>query len=187
MNMIAMVDHQFCIGVNGDQPIHLMKDLKRFKELTENRIVIYGRKTLATFPKGEPLKGRTNIIISRSMNPLTFAHSYKDREVIIINNISNIRDYYQINSSSDVYVIGGESMYNEFISDVEKVYLTEVDTYFEDLVQKKDQIKFFPFEMPITFNKFHRVEESVIEAQDVDRITGIPYNTKFSVFIKNKK
>ena len=65
MKVIAAVDENWAIGRNGDQLIYISEDLKHFKALTTGHPVILGRKTLATFPGGRPLKGRRNLILSR--------------------------------------------------------------------------------------------------------------------------
>ena len=64
MNVIVAVDENWGIGKDGDQLVYLSQDLKRFKALTTGHPVILGRKTLATFPGGRPLKGRRNLILS---------------------------------------------------------------------------------------------------------------------------
>ena len=66
MNMIVAVDENWAIGKGGEQLIYISADLKRFKALTMGHPLILGRKTLATFPGGRPLKGRRNLILSRS-------------------------------------------------------------------------------------------------------------------------
>ena len=64
MNLIVAVDQNWAIGKDGDQLIYIPEDLKRFKSLTTGHPVILGRKTLATFPGGRPLKNRRNLILS---------------------------------------------------------------------------------------------------------------------------
>ena len=66
MNLIAAVDEHWALGKDGDQLVYLSQDLKRFKALTTGHPVILGRKTMATFPGGRPLKGRRNLILSRN-------------------------------------------------------------------------------------------------------------------------
>ena len=71
MNLIAAVDQNWAIGKDGDQLCYIPADLKRFQALTTGHAVILGRKTLATFPGGRPLKNRRNLILSRNA---AFAH-----------------------------------------------------------------------------------------------------------------
>ena len=64
MYVIAAVDRNWAIGKDGDQLCYIPADLKRFQGLTSGHAVILGRKTLATFPGGRPLKNRRNLILS---------------------------------------------------------------------------------------------------------------------------
>ena len=66
MNIIVAVDENWAIGKGGDQLVYIPEDLRHFKELTIGHPVILGRKTLATFPGGRPLKGRRNLVLSRT-------------------------------------------------------------------------------------------------------------------------
>ena len=64
MNVIVAVDANWAIGLEGDQLCYIPADLKRFQKLTTGHPVLLGRKTLATFPGGRPLKNRRNLILS---------------------------------------------------------------------------------------------------------------------------
>ena len=56
MKLIVAVDACWAIGKDGDQLCYIPPDLKRFQRLTTGHPVLLGRKTLATFPGGRPLK-----------------------------------------------------------------------------------------------------------------------------------
>ena len=66
MNCIVVVDKNWAIGHEGGLLFSLPTDMKRFRSLTTGGTVILGRKTLDTFPGGNPLPKRRNIIISRN-------------------------------------------------------------------------------------------------------------------------
>ncbi|MCI9264505.1 MAG: dihydrofolate reductase [Oscillospiraceae bacterium] len=128
MNAIVAVDQNWAIGKEGDQLCYLSADLKRFKELTLGHPVILGRKTLATFPGGRPLKGRRNLVLSR------------DREL----HIGGAEVYHDLESllsqaPEDSFVIGGESVYRSLLDRCDTVYVTKIahsfpaDTWFPDL------------------------------------------------------
>ncbi len=128
MNAIVAVDQNWAIGKEGDQLCYLSADLKRFKELTLGHPVILGRKTLATFPGGRPLKGRRNLVLSR------------DREL----HIEGAEVYHDLKSllsqaPEDSFVIGGESVYRSLLDRCDTVYVTKIahsfpaDTWFPDL------------------------------------------------------
>ena len=137
MNAIIMCDDYGCIGIKGDQVIHLKKDLARFKEYTTNKVVICGRKTLETFPKKAPLPNRTTFIVSHSLNKSEFA-KYTDRNVIVGSLDEAIMLPRYINTS-DIFVIGGASIYQQLAPFIDKVYLTVVhepmDNYYARINQ----------------------------------------------------
>ena len=58
MIAIAAVDRNWAIGNQGNLLVHIPEDMKNFRRLTTGKIVIYGRKTLETFPQGKPLPNR---------------------------------------------------------------------------------------------------------------------------------
>lgn len=62
MNLIAAVDKNRAIGKSDSLLVSIPNDQKHFREETLGKVVVLGRKTLATFPNGLPLNGRTNII-----------------------------------------------------------------------------------------------------------------------------
>ena len=115
MNVIVAVDRNWAIGKDGDQLVYLSEDLKRFKALTMGHPVILGRKTLATFPGGRPLKGRRNLILSR--NP-AFAPEggevYRDLEELLSR------------APEDAFVIGGASVYRALLPRCDTAYVTRI-------------------------------------------------------------
>ena len=66
MIAIVAVDKNWGIGKDGEQLIYIPEDLKRFKAFTIGNTIILGRKTMYTFPGSKPLKGRRNLILSRT-------------------------------------------------------------------------------------------------------------------------
>lgn len=128
MNAIVAVDQNWAIGKGGDQLCYISADLKRFKELTTGHPVILGRKTLATFPGGRPLKGRRNLVLSRDRKlQIEGAEVYHDVESLLAQ------------APEDSFVIGGESVYHSLLDRCDTVYVTKIahsfpaDTWFPDL------------------------------------------------------
>ena len=115
MNVIVAVDRNWAIGKDGDQLVYLSEDLKRFKALTMGHPVILGRKTLATFPGGRPLKGRRNLILSRDP---AFAPEggevYRDLEELLSR------------APEDAFVIGGASVYRALLPRCDTAYVTRI-------------------------------------------------------------
>lgn len=144
MNAIIMCDNHGCIGIKRDQVFHLKKDLARFKEYTTNKVVICGRKTLETFPKKSPLSNRTTFIISHSLNKSEFAN-YTDRNVIVGSLDEAIMLPRYVNTS-DIFVIGGYSIYQQLIPFIDKVYLTIVKDAMDNYYPKIHQDYNFDFD-----------------------------------------
>ena len=107
MNLIAAVDSNWGIGREGKLLISIPNDMKYFRSRTLNKVVIMGRVTLESFPNGAPLKNRVNIVLSGN-------EAYKKDGAIVVHSVrealQTVKDY----DTDDVYVIGGEKIYNEF-------------------------------------------------------------------------
>ena len=129
MNAIVVTDKNWAIGKGGDQLCYLKEDLKRFKELTSGHTVILGRKTLATFPGGRPLKGRRNLILSRDPGfAPEGAEVFRDLETLLAA------------APEDAFVIGGASVYAALLDKCDTAYVTKIsgrfpaaDCFFPDL------------------------------------------------------
>lgn len=121
MNMIAAVDQNWAIGKDGDQLVYIPEDLKRFKALTTGHPVILGRKTLVTFPGGRPLKGRRNLILSRSPSfAPEGAEVFPDLESLLAA------------APEDAFVIGGASVYAALLDRCDTAYVTKIRGHFPD-------------------------------------------------------
>ena len=119
MNLIVAVDQNWAIGKGGDQLCYLKEDLKRFKELTLGHAVILGRKTLATFPGGRPLKGRDNLILSRDPHfEAEGAQVFHDMDSLLAV------------APADSFVIGGESVYRALLPYCHTAYVTKIMSTF---------------------------------------------------------
>ena len=130
MNVIVAVDQNWAIGKDGDQLVYLSEDLKRFKSLTTGHPVILGRKTLATFPGERPLKGRRNLILSRSAG-------FAPEGAEVFSDVEALRAA----APEDSFVIGGASVYRQLLPWCDTAYVTKIDRtfpadcYFPDLEQ----------------------------------------------------
>ena len=108
MNCIVNVDANWGIGKEDRLLFTISADLKRFRALTTGKAVILGRKTLATFPGGKPLKNRRNIVLSRNSSlQIEGAEVYTDISTLL-HAIKNLSD-------DEVCVIGGSSVYEALL------------------------------------------------------------------------
>ena len=128
MNVIVAVDENWAIGLEGDQLCYIPADLKRFQKLTTGHPVLVGRKTIATFPGGRPLKNRRNLILSTKPD-----YAVEDGEVF-----SSLDKALEA-ASEDTFVIGGEQVYRETLDKCDTAYVTKIhkafpaDRYFPNL------------------------------------------------------
>ena len=125
ISMIASVGKNMELGKNNNLIWHFKEDMKFFKETTMGHKVIMGRKTYESLPGNLP--GREMIVISTKT---------VDGDVIVFNDINSIVDKYK-NSQEEIFIIGGASIYKEFLPYASKIYLTEIcaedlaaDTFF---------------------------------------------------------
>ena len=64
MFAIAAVSQNWGIGKDNHLLFHISADMKRFRELTEGKTVLMGRKTLQSLPGGKGLPRRRNIVLT---------------------------------------------------------------------------------------------------------------------------
>lgn len=124
IKLIACTDSKGGIGKNGSLPWpHFGDDMRRFKALTENQIVVMGRKTFESLPDdARPLKDRLNIILSGTIENISGV--LVEREVGQILNLQKI-------FVDDIWIIGGQSIYEQFIDLADEIYLTRIQKNYE--------------------------------------------------------
>ncbi len=122
LSIVAVIGKNNEIGKENNLLCRLPADLKYFKELTTGHIIVMGRKTFESLPKGA-LPNRTNIVLSRNKN-LSF------EGCLVFSSIEEIIDYSK--DSSDIFIIGGGEIYEQFLPFANKLYLTKVHTQFDD-------------------------------------------------------
>jgi len=118
---ILSVDNKWGIGKNNGLLFHLPLDMKFFRETTKGHTVFMGENTLLSFPESKPLKNRINVVLSQDPT-----HNYEGCE-----NLHNfdefIKNLQEKGRISDVFVIGGASIYRQTLPYVDKVLLTKVN------------------------------------------------------------
>lgn len=162
MNAIVGVDKNWAIGNKGKLLVSIPNDMKMFRNETTGKVVIYGRKTLATFPNGMPLKNRVNIV-------LTTDPSFTAGDAIIVHSVEEALEAVKSYPTEDVYVIGGDSVYRQFLPYIDTAIVTksdfafEADTYFPNLEKDPEWKKTAEseeqtyFSLEYTFQKWERV------------------------------
>ena len=134
MEAIVAVFSDWGIGSEGTQQIVLKADRAHFRELTAGAAVIVGRRTLGDFPGGRPLKGRNNIVVTRQeieIEGAEVAHSTEEAVALAARYPRTL-------------VIGGASVYRQFLPYVDTVHITKIDrapksdSFFENLDASPD-------------------------------------------------
>ena len=120
MNIIVAVDKNWGIGNRGDRLVSIPKDQKMFRQETEGKVVVYGRKTVETFPQKQPLLNRKNIILSQD-------HNYQIKGASVVHSIEELLEELKKYPSQAVYIIGGESIYKQMLPYCDTAHITQID------------------------------------------------------------
>lgn len=137
MNLIVAVDKNWAIGLGNKLLVSIPADMKFFRQTTTGKVVVMGRKTLESFPGGQPLKNRTNIVITRDAN-------YKVKDGIVVSNIEEALEELKKYKDEDIFVIGGESIYRQMLPYCKTAFVTKIDhaydadTFFPNLDEMED-------------------------------------------------
>ena len=164
MNIIVAVDENWAIGNKGDLLVRIPNDHKTFRNETTGKVVVLGRKTMDTFPQKKPLPNRTNIILTK--NP-----AYQVKDAIVVHSIDELLEELKQYNSEDIYIIGGDSVYQQMLPYCDVAHVTwiehayEADSYFPNLDKDPDWVmtaesdELTYFDIPYYFRKYERVKE----------------------------
>lgn len=197
MNAIVCTDLDWGIGYKNNLLDRIPEDLKRFKSLTEGKVVIMGRNTYESI--GHTLPNRINIILSTSMvkenddtiikNPtntlslINLSESMKNAP-IVFDNIDEVLEFIEMMKfeDDDIFVIGGESIYRQLMYRITRIYLTQIQLRYEDVDT------YFPMDED-TINKFvwdTGKESSFIKDNKVIKFKYLTYYKRENYIYKNK-
>jgi len=125
--MIAALAAERVIGADNEMPWHLPADLRHFKQVTLGKPVVMGRRTFESI--GRPLPGRTNIVLTRDA-------SWQAPGVLVAHTPEQALEL--AGEVDEVMIIGGGKVYQDFLPQAQRLYLTHVaaepqgDTRFPD-------------------------------------------------------
>ena len=118
--IISAVAQNGVIGkANGEMPWHVSEEFKHFKITTMGYPIIMGRKTFESL--GKPLKGRENIVITRSKN-----FSYDDGEVKMFNSLQDGIDYAKSLNKEKIFITGGGEIYKQAIKITDELIISHM-------------------------------------------------------------
>ena len=147
MKAIVAVELNWGIGCKGKLLQSIPEDMKFFKEKTIGNVVVMGRETFESLSGKNPLKDRVNIVLTRS-------ESFNDDRLIICNSIDEVLNELQKYENDKIFIIGGESVYKQFLSYCDELYITKIYNRYE-------ADKFFP--NINTMSNWDLVEESEVK------------------------
>lgn len=126
ISIIVAVSDDWGIGKENELLWHISEDLKRFKRLTTGKTVVMGKRTWESLPK-RPLPGRMNVVLTdipgENIDGAVMAYSIDD----VIS---------KYGKDEEVFIIGGGSVYRQFMLVADRLYITHVhknssaDVYF---------------------------------------------------------
>ncbi len=129
ISIIVALDENNAIGKDNRLLCHVPGDLKRFKRITSGHTVIMGRNTYLSLPGG-PLKDRKNVVITDNMR-----ERFEGCETVY-----SVREAMEkCDKRRENFIIGGASVYSQFLPYASKLYLTRIhktfsaDAYFPDI------------------------------------------------------
>ena len=115
---ILHADEKWGIGKNNGLMFSIPKDMKFFRETTSGKTVVMGGNTLRSFPHGNPLKNRVNIVLSREME--------RD-DCVIVRNYDELKAELKNRKDEEIYIIGGGSVYAALLPYCEEILVTKVN------------------------------------------------------------
>ena len=171
ISAIAAIDENYGIGYKNELLCHIKEDLKHFRELTNNSIIVMGRKTWESLPT-KPLPNRINVVITNSVES-TKITEYKDKSAFtVFMNLNRAKNALNIlGKTYNIFIIGGGLTYKELLPFCDYVYLTRIHKSFENIDT------YFP--------KLNNDEWEVLEADGLKKQEDIEYH--FETYKRIKK
>ena len=131
MKAILHADKEWGIGKGNALMFSIPADMKFFRETTTGNVVVMGLNTLKSFPGGQPLKNRVNIVLSASGEPIEGS--------MVVSSVEELMREVKKYDGEKVFVIGGAMTYKLLLPYCSEVLVTKVDAvggadaYFENL------------------------------------------------------
>ncbi|MBQ9312109.1 MAG: dihydrofolate reductase [Bacteroidales bacterium] len=121
-SIIVAIAENNAIGKDGDLLWHIHEDMVYFRNTTRSHPVVMGRKTWESL-QIKPLPKRRNYVITNNKD-------FQFENVIVLHSLEEIKHLPDTNE--EYFIIGGGSIYKEFLPICSKLYLTEVYAKFEN-------------------------------------------------------
>jgi dihydrofolate reductase len=121
ISIIVAIAQNNAIGKDNQLLWHIPADLKRFKKLTTGHTIVMGKRTFYSLPI-RPLPNRRSIVITdipgEEIDGCIMAYSIEDA-------------IEKMDDENENFIIGGGSVYKQFLPFAQQLYLTIVQKDFE--------------------------------------------------------
>lgn len=121
--LLVAMDRNRVIGLKGDMPWHLPKDLAFFKQKTTGHTIVMGRKTFESI--GRTLPNRRNIVLS-SQEQTSFPAG-----VEVIHDLAELQQLQAEHPDEELFVIGGGRIFEQTLPKADRMYITYIDEAFQ--------------------------------------------------------
>ena len=162
ISIIVAIAQNYAIGQKGDLLCHLPDDLKHFKAVTAGHTVIMGERTFYSLPK-HPLPNRRNIVITdqigKQFEGAEAAYSIDEAVALVA-------------QEQEAFIIGGGTIYRQFMPIADKLYITHIDHSWPDADT------FFPVIEPDEW----QLISSELHPKDEEH----PYDLHFCEYVRKK-
>lgn len=127
ISLITAHDINRCIGSNGDMPWgnSISSDLKWFRQNTENKVIVMGRKTAESI--GRPLPNRINVILTTNEASTKY---YREKVCYVAHSVEEILSEW-VSPDREIIIIGGSEIYRQFLPYADRLYITHIDHEFD--------------------------------------------------------
>ena len=115
---IVCVDEKWGIGKDNDLLFSLPTDMKFFRQTTLGKTVVMGGNTLRSFPGGNPLKNRENIVLSRTQ---------MREDCLIVPTVDALKEEMKKRQDNEIFVIGGAAIYAMLLPYCDEILVTKVE------------------------------------------------------------
>jgi len=124
--IIVAVAENGVIGADGEMPWHYSADLQHFRRETTGHPVILGRTTFEAIADriGGPLPDRTNIVLTTSDPDVA-------EGVVVAEGIEAALDAARATGAGTAYVVGGQSVYEQFLPRADRLLVTHIPESYE--------------------------------------------------------
>ena len=161
VNLIAAVDPNGVIGINGRLPWYYPEDLQKFKSLTMGETLLMGRKTFESLPGR--LEGRKIVILTRDRH---FPYGEWGAPGVL----EGVQRAAKLTPGNNLWIAGGSMVYEKalrLIGLVDNIYLTLVP---EVTIPPGSKVAYFPTQELDSFREVSSVKSGPLTYQHLQPI-----------------